>query len=97
MISTLLAFTTSPGQLGMLVSHEGANWPSVFGSAVQTVKNFLAPPCTTDLSTAICYKDPNFNRTFPYTAWISAPTSQEICARACHIAGSSLSYNCTIL
>ena len=31
MITLLLEFTTTPGELGMLAAHEGANWPSKFG------------------------------------------------------------------
>jgi hypothetical protein len=31
MITRLLEFTTTPGEMGMLGSHEGANWPSAFG------------------------------------------------------------------
>ena len=31
MITTLLEITTTPGELGMLGAHEGANWPSAFG------------------------------------------------------------------
>ena len=31
MMTLLLSFTTTPGELGMIAAHEGANWPSVFG------------------------------------------------------------------
>lgn len=41
MMAELLAFTNTPGELGMLAAHSGANWPSLFG---QFVNKFTAPP-----------------------------------------------------
>ena len=38
MITLLLEFTTTPGELGMLAAHEGANWPSKFGQCRKEIK-----------------------------------------------------------
>ncbi len=41
MITFLLGCASTPGTLGMLAAHEGANWPSKFGSVVAGLGQFL--------------------------------------------------------
>eukprot|EP00931_Biecheleriopsis_adriatica_P092982 TRINITY_DN66730_c0_g1_i1.p1 TRINITY_DN66730_c0_g1~~TRINITY_DN66730_c0_g1_i1.p1 ORF type:complete len:878 (-),score=119.34 TRINITY_DN66730_c0_g1_i1:50-2683(-) len=43
MITLLLEMASSPGTLGMLAAHEGANWPSKLGTLVTPLSKFLAP------------------------------------------------------
>ena len=41
MITFLLSCASTPGTLGMLAAHEGANWPSKFGSVIAGLGQFL--------------------------------------------------------
>lgn len=55
MITLLLETTTTPGTLGMIAAHEGANWPSVFGAAVAPLAKFLPPEVMQTLSPSRAY------------------------------------------
>eukprot|EP00035_Acanthoeca_spectabilis_P001424 m.80027 g.80027 ORF g.80027 m.80027 type:complete len:983 (-) comp10865_c0_seq1:26-2974(-) len=84
MITLLLETATSPGTLGMIAAHEGANWPSAFNASVKNLAPRNSATCTVDPTHSGCFADSNTNRTFPHTAWLSnAATTQETCAVAC--------------
>jgi hypothetical protein len=84
MINALLAFATTPGELGMIVAHEGMNWPSNFYAAAGSILPYLSS-CE-KVEQSLCFWD-NYTitgRVLPFT--VSLDTSlntREWCASAC--------------
>ena len=88
MLTLLLQFTTTPGELGMIVAHEGMNWPSNFLPAAGPILAYIAECVSYNAPTAYCYVDNNIYRTFPYTVTISdSAMTRELCASSCLAAG----------
>lgn len=88
MMTLLLSFASSPGELGMLVAHEGMNWPAYLLAAAGPILSYTQHCAAYDDPTAHCYPDWNVNRTLPYTVSISDPSnSRERCAAECKTAG----------
>lgn len=94
METALLAITTTPGELGILAAHEGANWPSNFYAAAGPILPYIARCEPYDGAGAGCYWD-NYTvtgRVLPYTVTLSSPgNSREWCGQACTRAGFPLS------
>ena len=93
LITSLLAITTTPGELGMLGAHEGANWPSNFLAAAGPILPYLTSCPAADAPAASCYNDTYTvsGRVLPYTVTIdNAACSREWCARECVSAGYAL-------
>lgn len=91
MMTSLLEFTTTPGELGMLAAHEGMNWVSSFFAAAAPILPFLL--ACVPAEEARCFAD-NYTtagRTLPYTVTLNnAHNSREWCARECATAGYAL-------
>lgn len=86
MITALLAYTTTPGELGMLSAHEGGNWPSNFYAAAGNILPYLTGQCA-GVAQSPCYWD-NYTqpsgRVLPHLVTMNSPhNSREWCAGAC--------------
>jgi hypothetical protein len=93
LVTALLAFTSTPGELGIIGAHEGMNWPSHFFSAAGPILPFLSSCAPVNSADSFCFFD-NYTvtgRVLPYTVAISeAANSREWCARECLTAGYKL-------
>lgn len=58
MMTLLLQFTTTPGELGMLAAHGGANWPSKFGAVVNALSAYLDNATMQSLQPPMTYAGP---------------------------------------
>lgn len=93
METALLEFVTTPGELGMLAAHEGANWPSNFFAGAGSILPYMASCAAFDAPDAGCFSD-NYTKTgrvLPYTVTISnGANSREWCALQCLAAGYAI-------
>ncbi len=86
MMTALLGYATSPGQLGMVGAHEGMNWPSNFLTAAGSILRYTSACAPVESPASACFWD-NYTltgRALPHTVTLdSASNSREWCAGAC--------------
>jgi hypothetical protein len=93
MLTALLGFAQSPGELGMLAAHEGMNWPGFFSLAAPVLPYMSRCAATTDPTASACLPDGNWSgggggRAYPYTVTLSDPgNTREWCGAQCVAAG----------
>jgi hypothetical protein len=91
MLTALLAFAETPGELGMLVAHEGANWPSNFLPLAAPLLPFMSACAPVSDPSSHCFPDelgPGRTRVLPYQVTLSSgANSREWCASQCSAHG----------
>jgi hypothetical protein len=96
LLTLLLSYAQSPGELGMLAAHEGMNWPSNFLALAGPILAYTAACAPFDDPVqASCVPDGNWStggaRTLPHTVTLSSGSnSREWCAAQCAAANYSL-------
>ena len=94
MMTALLGYASTPGELGMVAAHEGGNWPSYFLSTAGPILTYASACAQVDSPQSACFWD-NYTspsgRVLPHTVSLnSASNTREGCAGACAAAGYPL-------